>query len=342
MKTLARRDFLKMAGISGVAAVTAGASLASGTKPTEQGEMTDMPGAGAGGMSYQEMDLHHQEGVDKFLANIGSQPTFWNNPLAYEMDGDVKVFNLVSQEIDWEVEAGIFAKAMAYNGVVPGPEIRVTLGDKVRIILKNEMTQSTAIHFHGLIVPNAVDGVPMITQAPVIPGDTFVYEFEVKNTGTHMYHSHHNSAEQNTRGLLGAFIVEPADKTNEPVVTGDYNLVLNDSGLGTYTINGKSFPFTQPMIAKFGDKIRIRYFNEGLMIHPMHLHGIPQQVIAKDGFNLPMPYMCDTLNIAPGERYDVIVDCTELGIWAFHCHVLSHAEGPNGMFGMVTVLIVQE
>lgn len=339
---IGRRDFLKMAGITGVAAVTAGASLAHGTSPRQNGDMTETPGGGMGGMDWREMDYHHQEGVDKFLANIGAQPTFWNNPLEHEMDGDVKVFRLVAQEIDWEVEAGVFAKAMAYNGVVPGPEIRVTEGDKVRIILTNEMTQSTAIHFHGLIVPNAVDGVPMITQAPVTPGETFVYEFTVKNAGTHMYHSHHNSAEQNTRGLLGPFIVEPKDKSREPQVVGDYNLVLNDSGLGTFTINGKSFPYTQPLVAKLGDKIRIRYYNEGLMNHPMHLHGIPQVVFAKDGFYLPAPYICDTLDISPGERYDVLVDCTEPGIWAFHCHILSHAEGPLGMFGMVTVLIVQE
>jgi FtsP/CotA-like multicopper oxidase with cupredoxin domain len=118
-------------------------------------------------------------------------------------------------------------------------------------------------------------------------------------------------------------------------------MVLNDSGIG-FTINGKSFPYTQPVVAKMGQKIRIRYLNEGLMIHPFHLHGIPQLVFAKDGFYLPNPYMADTLNVAPGERYDVIVECDEPGAWAFHCHILSHAESRNGMFGMVTALVVQE
>jgi FtsP/CotA-like multicopper oxidase with cupredoxin domain len=168
-----------------------------------------------------------------------------------------------------------------------------------------------------------------------------VYEFDVINYGSHMYHSHHNSAEQNTRGLLGAFIVEPRDKSREPQVSADYTLVLNDSSLG-FTINGKGFPYTQPIVAKLGDRIRVRYFNEGLMIHPMHLHGLPQLVIAKDGFNLPMPYMVDTLNIAPGERYDVLIDCDIPGAWAYHCHILSHAEGRDGMFGMVTAVVVQE
>ena len=114
-----------------------------------------------------------------------------------------------------------------------------------------------------------------------------------------------------------------------------------DSSLG-FTLNGKEFPYTQPILANKGDRIRVRYMNEGLMIHPMHLHGIPQLVIAKDGYNLPVPYKVDTLCIAPGERYDTIVECTEPGLWAFHCHILTHAESRHGMFGMVTVLGVQD
>ncbi|HEX2908838.1 MAG TPA: multicopper oxidase domain-containing protein, partial [Phototrophicaceae bacterium] len=171
--------------------------------------------------------------------------------------------------------------------------------------------------------------------------ETFTYEFTVKNPGSHMYHSHHNAAEQVSSGMLGPFIIEPKDKSREPVVDADYNFVLNDTTLG-FTINGRSFPYTQPIRAKLGQKIRIRYMNEGFMIHPFHLHGIPQLVIAKDGWPLAVPYMCDTLNIAPGERYDVIVDCTDLGLWAFHCHILTHAESRHGMFGMVTVLVVEE
>jgi FtsP/CotA-like multicopper oxidase with cupredoxin domain len=215
----------------------------------------------------------------------------------------------------------------------------VNEGDKVRFVFKNEMTQATAVHYHGLRVPNNVDGVPFVTQPPINPGETISYEFQIRNFGSHMYHSHHNAAEQTTRGLLGALIVDPKDKSREPEVTADYTLVLNDSALG-FTLNGKSFPYTQPIIAKLGDRIRIRYMNEGLMIHPMHLHGIPQLVFAKDGFYLPVPFMCDTLNIAPGERYDVIVDCDDPGVWAFHCHILSHAESRDGMFGMVTALVV--
>lgn len=342
-KQLNRRDFLRIAGTagaaSGLAAVTANRVFANNPGGHEQ---TDGMAAGASGLTWQEMDAHHQEAVDKFLANVGADPTFWRNPLEPEMDGDVKVFNIVCQEVDWEVEPGVIAKAMTYNGVVPGPEVRVTEGDTVRFVVTNEMTQSTAIHFHGLKIANSQDGVPMLTQPPITPGSTMTYEFVARNPGTHMYHSHHNSAEQVTRGLLAPLIIEPKDKSREPVVTADYNMVLNDSGLGNFTFNGKAFPYTQPIVAKLGDRIRVRYYNEGLMIHPMHLHGLPQLVITKDGWPLPVPFMCDTLNIAPGERYDVLIDCDELGIWAYHCHILTHAEGPNGMFGMVTVLIVQE
>jgi FtsP/CotA-like multicopper oxidase with cupredoxin domain len=186
--------------------------------------------------------------------------------------------------------------------------------------------------------------VPYLTQPPIKPGETFTYEFEARegNAGSHMYHSHHNAAKQVTMGLLGAFIIEPKDETKKPEYDHEYIMVLNDGPIGGYSLNGKSFPSTQPLTAKVGEKILVRYMNEGLMIHPMHLHGMPQQVIAQDGWNLPQPYMCDTLNIAPGQRFDVIVDCTEPGLWAYHCHILSHAESDHGMFGMVTVLIVEE
>jgi FtsP/CotA-like multicopper oxidase with cupredoxin domain len=225
--------------------------------------------------------------------------------------------------------------------MVPGPEIRVTEGDKVRVNVTNQMNESTSVHFHGVKVPNAMDGVPFVTQPAIEPGTTFTYEFIAANPGSHMYHSHHNAAEQVVRGLLGAFIIEPADKSKEPTVDGEYTLILNDSGLG-FTFNGKSFPYTQPIVAKLGQRIRVRYMNEGLMIHPMHLHGLPQLVFAKDGWALPQPYLADTVNVAPGERYDVLVDCTEAGLWAFHCHILTHAESRRGMFGMVTVLVVQD
>ena len=154
-----------------------------------------------------------------------------------------------------------------------------------------------------------------------------------------MYHSHHNAAEQVTKGLLAPFIVEPKDKSKDPAFDSEYLLILNDTNVGL-TINGKSFPATAPILAKKGEKIRIRFMNEGLIIHPMHLHGYYMKVIAKDGALLTSPYLADTLNLAPGERYDAIVEANEPGAWAFHCHILTHAESAKGMFGMVTALVV--
>lgn len=287
---------------------------------------------------WREMDRMHEEGVKAFPAateGLGGQP------LEFTMDGDVKVFELTCQKVDWEVEPGRFKEAWSYNGVVPGPEIRVTEGETVRIIVRNELDESTGVHWHGLMVPNAMDGVPFITQPPITPGSEFTYEFVAKPAGSHMYHSHHNAAKQVSMGLLGAFIVDEKDPSIYPAYDHDYTIILNDGPHG-FTINGKGFPATQPLTAKIGETLRIRYMNEGAMIHPMHLHGFPQLVIAKDGWPQPMPWMCDTLNVAPGERWDVIVEATEPGVWAFHCHVLPHAESEHGMFGMVTALIVEE
>jgi FtsP/CotA-like multicopper oxidase with cupredoxin domain len=316
-------------------------ALANSQPPTvNQGHPLSEPLQGSG-ETWQEMDAHHEEAVNLFLANIGQEPNFWRPPMEFTMDGDIKVFDITCTELNWETMPGSAFPAMAYNGMVPGPTMRVTEGDRVRVNVTNQMTQSTAIHFHGLRVPNDQDGVPFITQ-PVIPPDTtFSYEFTTRNAGSHMYHSHHNAAEQVTKGLMGAIVIDPADTSREPEVDADYVMILNDSAIG-FTLNGKGFPYTQPIIAQLGQRIRVRYMNEGLMIHPFHLHGMPQLVFAKDGYQLPTPFLCDTLNVAPGERWDVLIDCDEPGVWAYHCHILTHAESRNGMFGMVTVLIVEE
>jgi manganese oxidase len=287
-----------------------------------------------------DMDAMHEAGVKFFLDNIGKNTTFWRIPFEPKIDGDVKVFELTASDVDLEVTKGNTVKGMGYNNAIPGPEIRITEGDKVRVVLTNKLKESTAIHFHGVLLPNEVDGVPFITQPAVKPGQTFAYEFTAKNPGSHMYHSHLNAAAQVTAGLLGAFVIEPKDKAKDPAFDSEYTFILNDV-IGGFTINGKGFPNTQPIVAKLGERVRIRYMNEGLMIHPMHLHGLEQVVFAKDGWNLPQPYTCDTLNVAPGERYDVIVTAHTPGVWAFHCHILTHAESPGGMYGMVTVMIVK-
>lgn len=332
---LNRRNFLK---VTGAVAAMLGIGAAERTKPALAAPIGT--GKAAQEMTADEMDAMHEKGVKAFLDNIGKDKGFWGVQMPYTTDGDTKVFQVTCTEGPWETQPGMTVDAMMYNGRVPGEIIRVTEGDKVRVIVHNQMKQSTAVHMNGVHTPNSMDGVPFITQPIIKPGASFTYEFVARPSGTHMYHAHHNSTEQVTRGLMGAFIIDPLDTTNEPRVDAEYLMVLNDTAIG-FSINGKGFPATQPITAKKGDRIRIRYMNEGLMIHPMHLHGMYQQVIAKDGAKVPTPYLVDTLNIAPGERYDVIVDCQEPGVWAYHCHILSHAESQNGMFGMVTVLIIK-
>ena len=349
-KNTTRRRFLRDGGVvalvAGVAtsckpdANKAAAAASGATTATGQTGGTMGPHDTAAGpqAAADAMDAMHEKGIKAFPAKTS---TLGNQLMQPKIDKGVKVFELTAKKIQWETEPGKFVEAWAYNDQVPGPQIRVKEGDRVRVIVHNQLPESTAVHFHGLQVPNDQDGVPFITQPPVKPGQSYTYEFTVPNAGSHMYHSHHNSAKQVGLGLLGAFIVEPKEPTAHDRVDVDEVLVLNDGAHG-YTFNGKSFPATQPIVAKLGQKVRIRYMNEGMMIHPMHLHGMHMTVIAKDGWPVPAPWRCDTLNIAPGERWDVIVDCNNPGTWAFHCHILPHAESEHGMFGMVTALVVQK
>ena len=347
-----RRSFLRASAI-GLAVPVAGSALA-GCASGEAGEVEAAAAAGhdaahgaAAGVATpeeirahaDEMDRMHEEGILAFPAATEGKG---NQLLEYRLDNGVKVFEVTARKIQWEVEPGKRVEAWAYNDQVPGPQIRVREGDRVRVVLHNELEQSTCIHFHGLELPFDQDGVPFITQPPVKPGESWTYEFTIPegNVGSHMYHSHNNSAEQVGRGLLGAFIVEPRNPRPIEQVDVDHIMVLNDTYHG-FTINGKGFPATDPIQAKLGQKVRIRFMNQGAMDHPMHLHGVHMTVIDRDGWAQPAPWRCDTLNIAPGERYDVIVNCNNPGTWVFHCHVLSHAEGPHGMFGMVTALIVE-
>ena len=320
-----------------------GLAIAKATGSTPAGHAPDHAAAPAAApaLSRREkadaMDAMHEKGIKAFPAKTEGKG---NQLLKPRMVGGVKEYELTAREMQWEVEPGKKVLAWAFNEQVPGPQIRVREGDRVRVIVHNELSESTAVHFHGVEMPNDQDGVPFITQPPIKPGTSFTYEFTVPNAGSHMYHSHHNAATQTMLGMLGAFIVEPKVPTAVEKADVDYVMILNDGPHG-YTLNGKSFPATEPVVVKKGQKLRLRYMNEGMMIHPMHLHGMHMTVIAKDGWDQPAPWKCDTLNIAPGERWDVIVDCNNPGTWAFHCHILTHAESQHGMFGMVTVLVVK-
>ncbi len=273
-------------------------------------------------------------------AAVATTATRGNQLLPYRMEGDVKVFDLTAQHVKWEVLPGEFVDAYTYNGQVPGPIVRVTEGDKVRVNFTNELPEPTVIHFHGPTVPNAMDGVVDVTQKVVEPGQSFTYEFVAQPAGTFIYHTHHNSASQEPKGLYGLFIVDP--KNQPKIADVEAFQVLSELG-GYYVINGKAFPATEPIEAKVGQKVLIHLVNMGQMAHPMHLHGHPFKIIATDGYPVPagQELTKDVLNIAPGERYDLLVDAENPGTWLYHCHILSHVQNhgvePGGMITVVKV-----
>jgi FtsP/CotA-like multicopper oxidase with cupredoxin domain len=260
-------------------------------------------------------------------------------PVKPTLDGATKVFNLTIDEIEQHIdEMKPPIAALGYNRQWPGPTIRVNQGDRVRAVFTNNLKETTGVHFHGVEFDDFFqDGVPFVTQKPFAPGETYSYEFTASRPGSLMYHSHHNATDQVGRGLLGAFIVDPT--TPEPV-DRDYIWISNDA-LGGFTINGHGFPATVPVLAAVGETVRIRFMNEGVMMHPWHLHGYRMRITARDGYPLgSAAFDCDTLGVNPGERYDAVVTVDRPGVWAFHCHILPHAEAASGMFGMVNTLIV--
>jgi len=300
-------------------------------------------------MSWQQMDKMMEEVALKFPAKTQG---VGNEELEYTTTSDgYKQFDLVAKVVPWEVEPGKFVDGWSYNGLIPGPVIRVNVGDKVRIVLKNELPESTALHLHGIRVPNSMDGVDPYTQKAIIPGGEFVYEFTALEPSVGMYHSHHNAQVQVPNGLAGALLIGDwkslAMKATGGRTTdsdGDAEqevvMVLNDSGTIGLSLNGKSFPATSPYSLKVGETMVVHYFNEGNMTHPMHLHQPAGLVVAHDGKVLESPFWADTLNVAPGERWTVVYTALDAGVWAWHCHILTHAETPEGMRYMVTALLV--
>ncbi|HEX2699848.1 MAG TPA: multicopper oxidase domain-containing protein [Acidimicrobiales bacterium] len=296
-------------------------------------------GAHSATMTADEMDAVMAKATKAFPAATEGKGAQDLKPTVLA-DG-TKQFEVTTSVVQWEIEPGKKVEAWTYNGTVPGPTIRVDPGDKVRVVLHNELPESTVIHFHGIDVPNAMDGVPDITQPPVKPGQSYTYDFTAQATpAVAMYHSHHDAAKQVANGLAGAFLVGSEPVPAGVVVSQEQVMMLNDAGTIGFSLNGKSFPATEPLVAEQGDWVEVHYMNEGVMAHPMHLHGMAQTIIAKDGYPVAQPYKADTVLVGPGERYTVLVQATAPGTWAWHCHILPHAEREDGMFGMVTALVV--
>ncbi len=272
-------------------------------------------------------------------------------------------FTFTAAATRWEISPGVAVSAYAYNGTLPGPEIHVREGDLLRITLINRLPEPTTIHWHGVPVPNGMDGVPGVTAPVVQPGGTFTYEFLAPGPGTYWYHPHHDSAMQVARGLYGLLIVDRPDGSRTwdlemPLVVGEFGAVsmtgsggmgamgsgMTSAGMMTSTllINGKTAPAIPEVRVKRGKKILFRMVNTGNMVHPMHIHGLHWDVLATDGFDVPASYRKDTLPLNAGERYDVSVLADNPGRWLVHCHNLLHVgESAGAMTGLVFELVVE-
>jgi FtsP/CotA-like multicopper oxidase with cupredoxin domain len=320
-------------------------NVSASAKSTAVAASTDQPA-----MSWQEMDAKMLAVAKSFPAKTTGTGNSILEPIM-SADG-FKEFHLTAKIINWEVEPGKFVEGWSYNGEIPGPIIQVDVGDKVRIVLKNELPESTTLHFHGVRVPNAMDGVDPYTQDPIAPGDSFNYEFTALEPSVGMYHSHHDAQVQVPNGLAGALLIgdwktaamqAAGDRVpdTDGIAEQEVVMVLNDSGTIGLSLNGKSFPATAPYSLKIGESMVVHYFNEGSMTHPMHLHQPSGLIVARDGKMLESPYWADTINVGPGERWTVVYTAQDAGVWAWHCHILTHAETPTGMRYMVTALIVE-
>lgn len=247
----------------------------------------------------------------------------------------------------------------AFAGQVPGPLFYVDEGDELTINVNNMTALPHTIHWHGMLQRGTwrQDGVPGVTQDAIKPGDSFTYKFVAEPSGTFWYHCHVNVNEHVTlRGMFGPFIVRPKKPTAlEKTVTKDYILMLSDweseyaekPGFGGipggvynyFTINGKSYPETQPMRVNKGDVVRLRFIGAGDLVHSIHLHGHVMKIAFKDGFPLANPILGDTISISPGERYDVIFTADNPGRWMIHDHVDTHTMNGNrpmgGIMGVV-------
>lgn len=280
------------------------------------------------------------------------------------IENGVKVFDLTASVIRWSILPGQTVEAYAFNNQVPGPTIRVAEGDRVRMNVTNNLPETTSVHWHGLILPNEMDGPANITQKPIEPGQTFTYEYTVGQHGTYFYHTHDHVDRQQSLGLYGTMIIDPKDPTTEVAADLEYTIALQEwlkrqwltfpsmpmeGAMPNYfTINGKSYPATETIPMKVGQTIKVRFVGSHTMsIHPMHIHGGPFEVVAVDGETLQPSarYKADTVNIAPGQRYDVVWKALLPGKWLVHCHIPHHTTNNNveqeGGGGLMLVLDVK-
>jgi len=266
--------------------------------------------------------------------------------LPWRMNGDWKEFHLLAEPVEREFAPGMKAHLWGYNGQAPGPTIEAVEGDKVRIFVTNKLPEHTTVHWHGMLVPNGMDGVGGVTQPHIKPGQTFVYEFELRNSGTFMYHPHSDEMVQMAMGMMGMFIVHPKDPQFRRV-DRDFVFIMSAYAIdpGTYlprvsemtdfnmwTWNSRVFPGIDPLPVRLGDRVRVRMGNLTMTNHPIHLHGHHFSVTCTDGGWVPetaqWPETTVDMPVGATRAFDVVAD--NPGDWAFHCHKTHHAMNAMG------------
>jgi manganese oxidase len=267
--------------------------------------------------------------------------------LEWTVENGVKVFKLVTEEIEHEMAPGTVIKAWGFNGGTPGPTIEVVQGDRVRILVENKLPEAAAVHWHGLFLPSGMDGVAGLSQPAIPPGQTFVYEFTInQDPGTQMYHAHADEMIQIGLGTMGMFIIHPKDPNFERV-DRDFAIFLNEwhlppgafrpdptvmTDFNLFSFNSRIFPGTDALIAKTGQKVRFRFGSVSQDLHPIHVHGHRWKVTGNDAGPIPASarYYETTIVVAPGQTRDVVIENAVAGDWALHCHRRHHPMNAMG------------
>jgi len=268
--------------------------------------------------------------------------------LPWRMKNGVKEFHLIAEPVVREMAPGFLVNMWGYNGQSPGPTIEVVEGDKVRIYVTNRLPEATTIHWHGQRLPNGMDGVTGVNQPHIPVGKTFLYEFEARRPGTFMYHPHADEMTQMAMGMMGFWVTHPKQKhphINE--VQRDYCFLLNafDVEPGSMTpkvntmldfniwsFNSRVFPGLDPLVARLGDRVRVRVGNLTMTNHPIHIHGIEFEVTGTDGGPVPKTARWPevTTDVAVGQMRQLEFIADEPGDWAMHCHKSHHTMGAMG------------
>ncbi|MBL8960881.1 MAG: copper oxidase [Gemmatimonadetes bacterium] len=270
--------------------------------------------------------------------------------LPFRIVDGVKVFHLTTGEFDHEFAPGLTGKCWGYNGRTIGPTIEVVEGDRVRIYVTNRLPEPTSVHWHGIILPSGMDGVSGLSQAPIPPGETYLYEFDLNQYGTYMYHPHYDEMTQQALGMMGMLVVHERGERRRP----DKDFVMLSSewriGIGTsrpdpnemvdfnvLTFNSKAFPGTAPLVIQLNDDVRVRFGNLSAMSHhPIHVHGLAWRVVATDGgpIDAAGQWPETTVLVPVGTTRTVEFTATNPGDWAMHCHMTHHTMNQMGHSGV--------